>query len=115
MHYGDEQQLKEAELELVIYKHEVCGSKFRRNKNGIVSKRCVDYEICSVRSMKKFNPRVFVRIMKDPYKHLSASLDFLPTEEFVLIKIKDMDGYGKIEIKPISVVSTHPDESMRLH
>jgi hypothetical protein len=115
MHYGDNEQLNDAHLSIVIYKHEVAGSSFKRNKNGVVSKRCVDYEIASIRECQKISPRVLNRILSDPYKHLSKDLDNLPTEEFILIKIKDLDGYGKLKIIPISVVSDHPDESMRLH
>jgi hypothetical protein len=118
MHYGEDKQLKDSKLEIVVYKHEVLSFKRKaiaRNKNGVVSKRCVDYEISSIRCCEKFSPRVLNRILNDPYKHLSKDLDFLPFEEWILVRIIDLDGYGKIEVKPISVVSDHPDETMRLH
>lgn len=115
MHYGDEKQIKKSRLELVIYKHEVLGTAFKRNKNGVVSKRCVDYEIASIQKCKFFNPRVLKKILENPYKFLSKDLDDLPTEEWVKVEIVDLDGWGKIQVKPVSVVSEHPKEIMRLH
>jgi hypothetical protein len=114
MHYGDKQQLKESLLEIVIYKHEVLGSTFKRNKDGVVSKRCVDYQITSIQKCEKFNPRVLNNLLSDPYKYLSKDLDNLPTEEWFLIKIVDSNGW-KFEIKPMASVSEHPNEIYRLH
>jgi hypothetical protein len=114
MHYGDDKQLKDSILEIVIYKHEVLGTKFKRNKNGIVSKRCVDYQITSVQRCEKFNPRVLNNLLSDPYKYLSNDLDSLPNEEWFLIKIVDIDGWD-FEIKPLARVSDHPNEIYRLH
>lgn len=115
MHYGNKKQLIDCSLEVVIYKHEICGAKHKINKNGIQSRRFVDYEITSIRKCEKFPPRVLSRILKDPYEYLSKSLNSLPFEEWVLVKIEDLDGYGKVNVKPISMVSEHPDETMRLH
>jgi hypothetical protein len=115
MHYGDKNQLTNSHLEIVVYKHEILGKEISRNKNGLVSKRCVDYEITSIRKCEKISPRVLNRILSDPYKHLTKALDFIPFEEWVLVKITDLDGYGKIKVEPLTIVSKHPDESMRLH
>ena len=122
MHYGDKNQLTNSHLEIVVYKHEILSThrhlqrkEIYRNKNGLVSKRCVYYEITSIRKCEKISPRVLNRILFDPYKHLAKALDFIPFEEWVLVKITDLDGYGKIKVEPLTIVSKHPDESMRLH
>jgi hypothetical protein len=115
MHYGDEKQLKDCSLELVVYKHEILGAKHKINKDGIQSKRYVDYDVTSIRKCEKFPPRVLSRILRDPYAYLAKPLNSLPFEEWILVKIEDVDGYGKVHVKPISIVSEHPDSSMRLH
>ena len=132
MHYGDKQQIESAELEIVVYKHEILSNfvivvykheilsnfkhkEMKRNKNGVISKRCVHYQVTSIRKCQQISPQLLNRILSDPYKHLSKDLDFLPFEEWILVKITDLDGWGKIDVKPISIVSKHPDETMRLH
>lgn len=115
MHYGDKIQLEKAEMLLVVYKHEVLYNKFKRNKNGRVSKRSVHYEIASVHSIKFFNTQVIKSIFNDPYKYFSKYLDDFPLEEWILVRVTDINGYGKIRVEPISIVSTHPDELYRLH
>ena len=115
MHYGDTAQLKASVLEIVVYKHAVLGKEPKKNKNGVTSKKCVDYEIASIIRCEKFSPSVLRRIIGDPYMWLAADLENLPYEEWIRVKVEDLDGYGKVNIKVIEIVSRHPDEFMRLH
>jgi hypothetical protein len=115
MHYGDKEHLAESRLIVVVYKHEIMGVPLKRNKRGLVSKRCVDYEVASIQECKMINTRTIKKLLSDPYSILSKSLDHVPNEEWVLVKIKEIDGWDKLEITPIEIVSEHPNESYRLH
>lgn len=116
MHYGDEDQLKESELEFIIYKHEVLGAgSKKRNKDGFLSKRAVDFEIASIQNCKYFNPRSLLKIMKDPYKYFVKVTDRIGFEEWIRVKIVDHDGYSDVEVKVIEIVSDHPNDFYRLH
>lgn len=119
MHYGDKKQLKSSTLEIVVYKHEVLSNfkskALKINKNGVTSKRCVDYEIASIQKCKHFNPRVLRSILKDPYKHLSKALEKAKYEEWLLVKIYDTSGYGDLRIIPVMNVSEHKNDFLRLH
>jgi hypothetical protein len=115
MHYGDEEQLKKSKLELVIYKHEIVNQSIKRNKNGLLSKRCVNYEITSIKKCKYFNTRVLKQILEDPYNFFANSLDKYPFEEFILLKVQDTDGWGKIKVLDSKVVTDHANPLMTLH
>lgn len=124
MHYGDDWQLKNAHLEIVVYKHSTfLTGKWRERgkltrKDGRIRRDCVDYEIANVQEMKFFPPNVFAQIWNDPWKWFSRSkLNELAFEKWYRVKILDLDGYGKVEIRVIEDVSLAPLEMdhLKLH
>jgi hypothetical protein len=122
MHYGDTRQLESAVLVMVIYKHGTWlteGYQERgklRTKAGVIRKDCVDYHIASVQEMKFFPPRVFQRMVENPYQNFSKTpLDALPFEEWYLVRIVDLDGYGRWRLEVMGNVSLEEEELYRLH
>ena len=115
MHYGDKIQLEKSKLQIVVYKHEVLGSAFKRNKNGIISKRCVDYEICSIIACEFISPRVIRNLLNNPYKYLAKSLDHVEFETWNKLDIKDDDGWGKLTVTSIQNVDDSIHDIDTLH
>lgn len=105
MHYGDKEQLENSRLEFIIYKYSVSGSQFRRNKNGITSRRCVDYQFCSILKCEHFNPNILTKIIKEPYNYLARELDSVDFENFIKVTLKDLDGHGNFRVEEVKVVS----------
>ena len=115
MHYGDKEQLDNSKLKLVVYNHSIAGSTLKKNKDGLLSRRCVDYQVTSIQKCTCFSPSVLMKILKDPHKHLAKYLTDIPLESWILVKIEDLDGWGQLKVKSVEVVSEHPDELLRLH
>ena len=115
MHYGDEKQQEQQLLEITVYKHSICGRNVKRNKNGLLSKTCVDYAINAIQDCKYINPNTLMKLFKDPYKYLAKDLDQVAFEEWIWVKLSDEDGYGDIKVRALAVVSEHPNEFLRLH
>ena len=115
MHYGDDRQLENSKLIIIVYKHEIMGRELKRNVNGVVSKRCVHYEISSVQEMRYINPRVVTKLLADPYKYLSKMLDKLPNEEWILVEIGDKNGWGKLKVHQTTIVSKSANDFYKLH
>ena len=104
MHYGDKESLKENELVLVVYKHEVLGEE---NK--------FDYELSSIQSCKYFPPRLLMKIIVSPDKYLAEFFADKKIEEWYLITLKSTDGYDDFELTSIENVSNTDNDFHRLH
>ena len=109
MHYGDKKQIAKAILKCVIYKHEICGTDIKRNKNGLTSKRSIDYELASIQDCKYFNPRLLSNILQDPYKYFVKELDKFDNEEWLMITVRNTDGWHKYHIESVENVSSFYD------
>lgn len=113
MHYGDKEQLEEARLEVVIYKHEKVKDEVRL-KSGRLSRKCVGYEITSIQECKFVNPMALRRLLKDTYRYVKR-LDDMKFEEWYLVRFRDVDGYGKLSIESIHNVSLSQNQLLKLH
>lgn len=102
MHYGDEKQLKESELIVVVYKH------------GTEEEDAFDYEIASIQSCKYFPPNLLRKILDSPEKYLGEHFSDQKTEEWYETTIISMDGYDEISILS-SIVSESENGFHRLH
>lgn len=104
MHYGDKKHLKENELQVVVYKHEICGKE-----------DSYDYDITSIQSCNYFPPRLLKELFSDPAKYLENDFKDKKSEEWYLVTIKSTDGYNDMKIKSIKLVSKSRNEFHRLH
>lgn len=99
MHYGDQEQINNNLLKIVIYFHTTDTSK-------------LEIEVCSIQECKYFPIRLLQKILTAP-EILNLTLD---TEEWYLITIRSNDGW--LDFSVIGVENVSQDEEnkfLKLH
>jgi hypothetical protein len=82
MHYDDPYVTKNANLKIVIYKH-----------NDLTTPGAFDFELTSIQECKFINPNTLQKMLSCYEYILESFLKTLPEEEFILIEIKFHDAY----------------------
>jgi len=103
MHYGDNEQIKENILILIVYKH------------ATGSKNVFDYQITSVKKCQYFPTHLLSDMIKRPNHYFIKPLKSLKEESWQELTIKSSDGYDKYTIDKIVDVTDNNNELDRLH
>jgi len=101
MYYGDEEQIINNSLVLIVYKNEVCGSDDYY------------YEVMSIQECKYFPTNELTKILTVP-EHYLQNLS-IPPEKFVMIEFRMVDEDGTIKAESITDVTNSKDEFKSLH
>lgn len=102
MHYGDNEQILENELIIIIYKHVT------------EKKNIFDYEIASIQKCNYFSPRLLKNLLIKPNKFLKKQFKELKSEEWYEIFIKENEN-SEIVIVSTTNVSHSENEFHKLH
>jgi len=88
MHYGDEKQIDENYLDIVVYKHGIAGESDDK------------YEIMieSIQNCQYIHPRYLTKLLMSFEYMFQDEIEKLEFEQFILMRIKDTTGYGDFEI-----------------
>lgn len=82
MHYGDPEQLKEAILQVVIYKHLDLTTEFAKSVKDLF-----DYEICSIYNCKHMDMYVIHEFWDNFDEEFAIDLKNLKEEKFYLVTL----------------------------
>lgn len=105
MHYGDPEHTVKNYIEIVIYKHGICGK----------SDSAYDIELSSIQTCRLWCPNNITRLQHSIKFVFKEEFDKLEHEKFYLLTIKT-DPNGDFYIsEDILDVSDDTDESRRLH
>lgn len=99
MHYGDEKQLQDNELVVVVYKHEFIDLDEEQEENE------VEYELASIQKCSYFPPRLLKKIITDPTSFFEKQMKDCKIEEWYQVTIKSTDGYKQYEITSIVMIT----------
>ena len=105
MHYGDKEQLEKNILEIIIYKHGICGETDDK----------YEIDLSSIRRCQYIRPWDMSRLLMDFQWRFKKEIDELEQEHFYLICVKDAGGYGDFKIKSIETLDDTLEDLDRLH
>lgn len=110
MHYGDNYQLAHCHLSVVVYKHSTSG-KVRRNRDGLLSRNSVGYELTSIHECSLFPPKLLSMILADPHKYFADHLDPFEFERWYLLDVWQDVSQLSVKVRDV----TEDEEKYRLH
>jgi len=104
MHYGDEEQMVENKLVMVVYKHTILGKKGK-----------FDYHIQSIQECKYFPPNLLAKFIRKPNKHFRDILENEKPESWIKITIRNLDGWNAFQVEEVLDITLSGDQSLKLH
>jgi len=105
MHYGDKEQLENNILEIIVYKHGICGEADDK----------YDIDLSCIKECRYIRPWYVAHLLIDFQWRFKKEIESLECEHFYLFSIKDATGYGDFKIIYIETVDNTLNELDRLH